>query len=68
MIPSHYDCPECGKPLHMEWDQEDICVLWCGYGECANFSACNDGGEGPTERAAFDKLMAAWIIEPKGEE
>ncbi len=58
---SSYVCPECGKPLSKAVGMGDLpaVTLWCGYGPCKS-QACEAGGDGDTEREAYNVINAAW--------
>lgn len=47
-------CPVCGKTLFGEFSPGRV-ALFCGYGPCPSH-VTNDGGEGATEKEAYDVL------------
>jgi hypothetical protein len=58
-----YQCPACNKDLAISYNKTTgLYNLWCSRGACTNEST-NQGGEGSTEKQAFQRLQHNYIEE-----
>ena len=61
-----YLCPCCKGPLtearELSGGGNSTCYIYCPHGRCESV-ACNDGGEGATQQAAYNALCRAYESE-----